>query len=142
MPHIRTNQRAEYWDHFNVSILERGVNGDDNRHRKVQVSYAPFPSQEAADTAENPPAPHCHLKAEGSVVDRFLWDADAGEWIASRSKLVPFVVWYLSGNPTEAELERCPGMEQIRATMEGVPMFENTPFEFNVTTLPEERDSE
>lgn len=142
MSHVKTISTQQPWGLFNVSLLEVGTSGDDNRKRRFSCSYAPFKSVEDAQSGESPQTPHCHLKCEGSVVDEFFWDATAGEYVAARSKILPYLVWYLSGNPTEAQLERCPEMAQNRENMAGLVMFPSTPFEFTVTELPEERASE
>lgn len=139
MPHMRSVIKDEPWGLFDVSLLEVGEVGDDDQHRRFQCSYAPFLSEEDAQNGTNPQPPHCHLKCMGDVVDEFFWDSDSGEFVAARSKIMPYLTWYLTGNPTEAQLERCPDMERVRSIMSGVTMFPNTPFEFVVTELPEER---
>lgn len=56
----------------------------------------------------------------------------------SEERIGAYLAWYLTGNPTEQELEECPKMERNRAEMAGTPMFGGA---FTVTELPAERAS-
>lgn len=138
MTHIQTiPARQTWWQHLQFQGVREGVPGDNHPAREFAIIYAPFGSEEDAEFRRNPGTPHCHLRAPAPLVDRFFWDSDLNQYTQTESQVGAFLVWYLTGNPTQAELDLCPEMEANRKAMAGTPMFNGA---FVVTELPEERE--
>jgi hypothetical protein len=91
---------------------------------------------DALDAAGLSPELQSHLNALRS-------EAGIPEYVQANRNVIAALTWYLTGNPTESEMERVDGgaerMGRIRRLMAGAVLFPGTPAEFTVTELPEER---
>lgn len=84
-----------------------------------------------------------NLTAEQQAeVDKIRSAAGSPAYVQTDARVVAALAWYLTSNPTQAELDKTENMEHVRKVMAGVTLFPGAPFEFVVTELPAERASE
>jgi len=78
-------------------------------------------------------------EAQQGLVDELRSQAGEPEYTQTEAQVGEALHWYLTGNPTEAELEQVPRMQANRTAMVGTAVFDGA---FVVTELPTERASE
>lgn len=151
MPHIQEIPAvSKYWDHPRFFGRREGDPSDqgtpDEKLRNWGVIYQAFPSANDAKHLTNKfTDSDCVIEILGRLVDKFFWDEDypkfgaegTGAYHQDDARVYATLLWYLTGNPTTAEMEFCPGIEANRAKMLGA-----TVFNFVVTALPAERAAE
>lgn len=146
MSHTQTIPAKTYnWEHHRFFGRRIGSPADvgtpDELLRNWGVLYQAFMSAGDAKYLRNPVAGlDCNILVKGELVDRFFHSGTA--YIQDDARVVACLAWYLTGNPTQAELDKTENMEHVRSVMAGAVLFPGTPAEFTVTTLPEERASE
>ena len=146
MPHAQQlSAPTYYWEHHRFFGRRIGTPADvgteDELLRNWGVLYQAFESENDAKNLARPVrGKDCNIILRGELVDRFFHDGSS--YTMDESQVLAALIWYLTGNPTQAELEKTENMERVRSVMAGAVLFAGTPAEFTVTTLPAERASE
>lgn len=140
MPHTQTIPVSQrHWEHTKFEGRRSGTNGDGDQRRYWAVVYCAYATEQDAADDRNPVTRRYQVGVKGSLVDRFFWNSDLGEYTQLEAQVGACLAWLLTANPTDAEFAETIGLAETRAVMAGTPMFGGA---FTVTELPAERASE